>query len=81
MTLKIKVKKLKLSLWLPTFMAGSIAIGCARRELKKAGFTLKKSRKLKRDILRAIRRTKKLVGSFELVNVSTADGVKTVITI
>ena len=81
MTLKIKVKKLKLGFWLPTFMAGGIAISCARRELKKAGFTLKKSRRLKRDILRAIKRTKKQVGSFELVNVSTADGVKTVIKI
>ena len=81
MTLKIKVKKLKLRLWLPTFMAGSIAVNCARRELKKAGFTLKKSRKLKRDILRAIKRAKKQAGSFELVNVSTADGFKTVITI
>ena len=81
MTLKIKVKKLKLGFWLPTFMAGSIAISCARRELKKAGFTLKKSRKLKRAVLRAIKRTKKQVGSFELVNVTTADGVKTVIKI
>ena len=81
MTLKIKVKKLKLGFWLPTFMAGSIAVNCARRELKKVGFTLKKSRKLKRDILRAIKRTKKQVGSFEPVYVLTADGVETVIKI
>ena len=81
MTLKIKVNKFKLSLWFPTFMAGGIAINCARRELKKASFTLKKSRKLKRDILRAIKRTKKQVGPFELVNVATADGVKVVIKI
>ena len=81
MSLKIKVKKLKFRLWLPAFTAGGIALRCARRELKKAGFTLKNLRKLKRNILRAIKFTKKQVGSFELINVSTADGVKTVITV
>ncbi|MDE7082948.1 MAG: hypothetical protein K2O89_04510 [Clostridia bacterium] len=81
MTVKIKVRKLKLSLWLPTCFAGGIALSCAKRELKKSGFKLKKSRKLKRDILRAIKKTKKKVGKFELVNVSTHDGVKVVIKI
>lgn len=81
MTLKIKVKKLKFRLWLPNFMAGGVAMSCARRGLKNTGFKLKKSRKLKRDIFRAIKRTKRQVGSFELVNVSTVDGIKVIIKI
>ncbi len=81
MTLKIKVKKLRLIFWLPTCFAGGIAINCARRELAKSGFTLKKSRKLERAVLRAIKKTKKQLGTFELVNVSTADGVKVIIKI
>jgi len=81
MTLKVKVKKLRLRFWLPISAAGGIAISCAKRELKKSGFTLKKSRKLKRDIVRAVKQTKKQLGRFVLVDVLTADGVKVLITV
>jgi len=81
MTLKIKVKKLGLRFWFPISAAGGIAISCAKRELKKAGFTLKKSRRLKRDIVRAVKQTKKQLGGFVLVDVLTADGVKVKITV
>lgn len=81
MTVKVKLKKLRLRIWLPTVCVGRIAVSCAKRELKKSGFTLKKSRKLKRDILRAVKKTKKQLGKIELVNVKTCDGVEVVIII
>ncbi len=81
MTLKVKVKKLGLRFWLPVCAAGGIAISCARRELKKSGFTLKKSRKLKRDIVRAVKQAKKQLGGFVLMDVLTTDGIKVKITV
>ena len=75
MTFKIKLKKLHLRLWLPTFSAAGIAIECAKKNLEKSGYSLKKSRMLKRNIRHAIKRAKKQIGSFELLNVSS-DGVK-----
>ncbi len=81
MTLKVKVKKLGLRFWFPISAASGIAISCAKRELKKAGFTLKKSRKLKRDIVRAVKQAKKQLGGFVLMDVVTADGIKVIIKI
>lgn len=81
MTVKVKLKKLRLKFLLPNACVGGICMGCAKRELKKSGYTLKKSRQLKREILRAVKRTKKQLGKIELVNVKTCDGVEVVIII
>ena len=81
MTVKVKLKRLRLKFLLPNVFVGGICIGCAKRELKKSSYTLKKSRKLKREILRAVKKTKKQLGKIELVNVKTCDGVEVVITI
>ena len=50
MTVKVKLKKLRLKFLLPNACVGGICMGCAKRELKKSGYTLKKSRQLKREI-------------------------------
>lgn len=81
MTAKIKVKKLRLCFWLPAFAAVGIIVSCAKRELNKNGFKLQKSRKLKKNILRAIKSVKKRDKKTELINVVTHDGVKVKITL
>lgn len=81
MTLQIKLNKVRLRLWLPAFAVGGIALSYAKKKLEKSvGFSLQKSRKLKRDIIRAVKQAKKQVGPFELLNVS-ADGINVVIKI
>ncbi len=73
MTVKIRRKKVKLKLWIPLRAVGSIAVSCAKREAKKHGAKIVRTRRLKRDIYRAVKTYRSNVGKFTLIEVFTQD--------